>query len=64
MGLALQPGFEPGSPARKAGMIGRTTLLEDILKNAKPFLNLVLKTDPGGIRTHDLRLRRPSSYPD
>ena len=27
----LPPGFEPGSPARKAGMIGRTTPREQPL---------------------------------
>ena len=41
----LRPGFEPESSARKAEMIGRTTLSEQKILNYK--LN-----GPNGVRTH------------
>jgi hypothetical protein len=36
----LRPGFEPGSPARKAGMIDRSTLSEPEEKATSTFINL------------------------
>ena len=39
--MVLRPGFEPGSPARKAGMIGRATPPELSLSELKLHINLV-----------------------
>ena len=49
--IMLPPGFEPESPARKAGMIGRTTLREHtkLLRKLYLYVHSIRYLDP-----HDL----------
>ena len=46
----LRPGFEPESSARKADMIGRTTLPEHTNLLLKPYRKSL--SGPNGVRTH------------